>query len=559
MSLIATLARLEAVATGRARPAATVRHRHLSGRPLVFVPLTTAGEAGAPLGALVGTDRDTPRLLVVPQPRDRDLRFAFLAELADIVLPYIDSHADAVEAAERSETDPGTGKRVKVEVELCSDAPQLIVPSRAGVEYVRLLGRSTRFRRTAEQDPETPYPAPPRVPLLGRWLTHFGERSRVPGSSLLLALTEVLGRHWATGQSSLEDQHLGALLAWIAPPGGESGAEAALRAELARDAEGQPLCPPAGPATDPAFDNKLLAPAIERYDRARTALAAAEDGLQADDRLGELTAAERAVRDLVLSRTLPTWEKVWQGIDLLRELPEGAHVEERWTRDRWSFTGHRDRVVAGEPPQPRRDDAVTAANKLATREREQARLEAQEALDDPLVMAGRRLAGEAFAGEVVDVVMAYGEGRRPTPRPLVTVRTDDRPHLGERVKVYRSLGGKPQAAEFVRRAAADGATGAAGPGGAGSPDGPAGADGPDGPEDEGLLVLRIVDKMGRGKEPEEGSVPEKGDRVCFTLFEHEQRGGAKLPDPEDTPWTHGGPPGEPVPEAADSVTEEDVL
>ncbi|MDX3576228.1 hypothetical protein [Streptomyces sp. FL07-04A] len=529
MSLITALARLEAVASGRAQPAATVRHRRLSERPLVFVPLTTAGEAGAPLGALVGTERDAPRLLVVPQPRDRDLRFAFLAELADVVLPYLDSYADDVESAERAETDPETGKRVKVEVELCADAPQLIVPSRAGVDLVRLLGRSMRFRRTAEQDPETPHPAPPRVPLLGRWLTHFGERSRVPGSSLLLALTEVLGRHWATGQSSLEDQHLGALLAWIDPPPGETGAAAALRAELARDADGQLRCPPAGPATDPAFDNKLLAPAIERYDRARTALAAAEDGMQADDRLGALTAAEREIRALVRSRTLPTWNAVWAGLDLLRALPEGAHVEERWTRDRWSFTGHRDRVVAGEPPQPRRDDAVTAANKLATREREQARLEAQEALDDPLAMAARRLAGEAFAGEVVDVVMAYGEGRRPSPRPLVTVRTDDRPHLGERAKAYRSLGGKPQAAEFVERVAED------------------------------LIVLRIVDKMGRGKEPEAGTVPEKGDRLCFTLFEHEQRGGAKLPDPEDTPWTHGGPPGEQAPEPPDSVTQEDVL
>ncbi|MFF4500130.1 hypothetical protein [Streptomyces sp. NPDC001401] len=529
MSLITTLARLEACRTGRAQPAATVRHRHLSERPLVFVPLTTAGEAGAPLGALVGTDRDAPRLLAVPQPRDRDLRFTFLAELADVVLPYLDAYADDVEAAERNETDPETGKRVKVEVELCADAPQLIVPSRAGVDFVRLLGRSMRFRRTAEQDPETPYPAPPRVPLLGRWLTHFGERARVPGSSLLLAMTDVLARHWATGQSTLEDQHLGALLAWIDPPEGSTGAEAALHAELARDPEGQLQCPPAGPATDPAFDNKLLAPAIERYDRARTALAAAEDGLQADDRLGELTAAEREIRELVLSRTLPTWEKVWQGLDLLKALPDGAHVEERWTRDRWSFTGHRDRIVAGEPPQPRRDDAVTAANKLAAREREQARLEAQEALDDPLVMAGRRLSGEAFAGEVTDVVMAYSEGKRPSPRPLVTVRTEDRPHLGERVKVYRSLGGKPQAAEFVGREAED------------------------------LLVLRIVDKMGRGKEPEAGSVPEKGDRFCFTLFEHEQRGGPKLPDPEETPWTHGGPPGEAAAEAADPLTAEDVL
>ncbi|WP_217208345.1 hypothetical protein [Streptomyces sp. AC550_RSS872] len=546
MSLISTLARLEAVSTGRAQPAATVRHRRLSERPLVFVPLTTAGEAGAPLGALVGTDREAPHLLVVPQPRDRDLRFAFLSELADVVLPYIDAYAEDVEAAERAETDPETGKRVKVEVELCADAPQLIVPSRAGVDFVRLLGRSMRFRRTAEQDPEAPYPAPARVPLLGRWLTHFAERARVPGSSLLLAMTDVLARHWATGQSTLEDQHLGALLAWIDPPplsnalergdpqSGETGAEAALRAELARDRDGQLLCPPAGPATDPAFDNKLLAPAIERYDRARTALAAAEDGLEADDRLGDLTAAEREIRALVESRTRPTWDAVWRGLDRLRELPEASRVEERWTRDRWSFTGHRDRVLAGEPPQPRRDDAVTAANKLAAREREQARLEAQEALDDPLVMAGRRLSGEAFAGEVTDVVMAYSEGKRPSPRPLVTVRTDDRPHLGERAKVFRSLGGKPQSAEFV------GYEGDIGDGGA-------------------LVVLRVLDKMGRGKEPEEGSVPEKGDVLCFTLFEHEQRGGAKLPDPEQTPWTHGGPPGEQEPEAADPLTEEDVL
>ncbi|GAB1335796.1 hypothetical protein ACE1SV_23860 [Streptomyces sp. E-15] len=530
MSLITALARLEAVDSGRAQPTATVRHRHLSDRPLVFVPLTTAGETGAPLGALVGTDRDAPRLLAVPQPRDRDLRFTFLADLADIVLPHIDAYADAVEAAERTETDPETGKRVKVAAELCADAPQLIVPSRTGLDFVRLLGRSMRFRRTAEQDPDAPYPAPPRVPLLGRWLTHYGERARVPGSSLLLSLTDLLSRHWATGQSGLEDEHLGALLAWIAPPPpGLTGAEAARRAELARDADGQLLCPPAGPATDPAFDNRLLAPAIERYDRARTALAAAEDPLEADTRLAALTAAERHVRDLVESRTRPTWDAVWRGLDLLRALPPGAHVEERWTRDRWSFTAHRDRVRAGEPPQPRRDDAVTAANKLATREREQARLDAQEALDDPLVMAGRRLAGEAFAGEVTDVVMAYSDGRRPSPRPLVTVRTEDRPHLAERAKVYRSLGGKPQSAEFV------------------------GYDG------DGALVLRVLDKMGRGKEPEPGSVPEKGDRICCTLFEHEQRGGAKLPDPEETPWTHGGPPGEPAPEAPDAVTEEDLL
>lgn len=538
MSLISTLARLEAMESGRARPLTTVRHRRVSGRPLVLVPLTTSGEAGAPLGALVGTDRDAPRLLTVAQPRDRDLRFAFLAELAESVLPYLDGYADDVEAAERNETDPESGKRVKVEVELCADAPQLIVPSRPGIDFVRLLGRSMRFRRTAEDDPETPYPAPPRVPLLGRWLTHYGERARVPGSSLLLATTDLLNRHWATGQSNLEDQHLGALLAWIDPPAGSSGEEAALLAEVERDRSGQLVCPPAGPATDPAFDNRLLAPAIERYDRARQALAAAEDGPGADEQLARLTTAEREIRRLLADVMRPTWDAVWHGLDLLAELPEGTRVTDRWTRDRWSFTGHRDRVRAGEPPQPRRDDAVTAAQKLATRETAQAQLEAQEALDDPLVMAGRRLSGEAFLGEVTEVVRAYSESKRPTPRPLVTVRIDDLPHLGPRTKVYRSLEGRPQSAEFVRH------------------------------DEDGGLVLRLLDRMGRGKEPAPGSVPEKGERVAWTLFEHDQRGGPKLPDPEETPWTHGGPPGAqaalpgaaaPAADPADPVTEDDFL
>ncbi|MGD3110362.1 hypothetical protein [Streptomyces sp. YGL11-2] len=527
MSLIETLARMEAVAAGRAQPLTTVRHRHLSERPLVFVPLTTAGEAGAPLGALVGTDREKPLLLTVPQPRDRDLRFAFLAELAESVLPYVDGFADDVESEERKETDPETGKKVPVQVELCADAPQLIVPSTAGIEYVRLLGRSMRFRRTAEQEPAAPHPAPPHVPLLGRWFTHFGERARVPGACLLLSMTGLLTRHWATGQSVLEDQHLGALLAWIAPPPGVRGQDAAEYAEAARDDGGQLRCPPAGPATDPAFDNRLLAPAMARYDAG-------------------LPGAAEEVRTLVESQLRPTWDAVWQGIDLLRGLPEGARVADRWRRDRWSYTAHRDRIRAGEPPQPRQDDAVTAAQKLSARESAQAQLDAQEALDDTLVMAARRLAGEALHGTVTAVEMAYSEGRRPMPRPLVTLRTADRPQLDENAKLHRVLtDGRSQTAEFVAY-------------GAGEP---------------GTLVVRLTGGMGRGKTPEPGSVPEPGDAVCWTLFEHAPRGGPGLPDPEDTPWTHGGPPPgtsgttgatphlpptAPIP-APDTVTAEDFL
>ncbi|HJD81294.1 hypothetical protein [Kitasatospora aureofaciens] len=518
MSLLTTLARLEAVRSGRAEPLATVRHRHLSERPMVLVPLTAAGESGAPLAVMLGTDRDAPRLHLVPQPLNRTLRFDFLAELAADLLPYLESFGTDVEQIEGSEKDPETGEKTQVFRELCTDAPQLIVPNAAGVHHLALIGRSTRFRRTVEDAEPGPHPAPLRVPLLGRWLTHLTDRAQVPGSSLLLPMTGLLARHWATGQSHLEDQHLAARLAWHFPPPGLTGAQAAELAESERDEHGQLVHPPAGPATDPAFDAGVLAPAIARYD-------AAVNALQHSTEQGDEAAAEHAraaVRSAVehLERALravllPTWRDVWQGLDLLRTLPPAGHLEERWTGDRWSYTGHRDRLAAGEPPQPRQDDAVTAARKLAQREREQARLDVQEALDDPLAMAEHRLSGEAFSGVVTEVVLEYDTtGRSPKPRPLVTLRTADRPHADLGREAHRVHGPSAQKARIVAVEPA-----------------------------EGTVTLRVLSGMGRKKEPEPGSLPEPGEPVTFTLFELTVRQSAPLPEPDDTPWTHGGPPG----------------
>ncbi|MFD9124381.1 hypothetical protein [Kitasatospora sp. NPDC059571] len=522
MSLLTTLARLEAVRSGRAEPLATVRHRHLSERPMVVVPLAAAGESGAPLAVMLGTDRSAPRTHIVAQPLNRTMRFDFLDRLGAELLPYLESFGAEVEQIEGSERDPETGEKTPVVRELCADAPQLIVPNSGAVQLLALIGRSTRFRRTAEDADPGPYPAPTRVPLLGRWLTHLTDRAQVPGSSLLLPMTGLLARHWATGQSHLEDQHLAARLAWHGPPGGTGGAAAAELAETARDADGQLLHPPAGPLTDPRFDEAVLAPAITRHDAALAVARSAEGAAAEGAELLVKQAFERLHGSLerVL---LPTWEDVWRGLDLLRELPPGGHVADRWEGDRWSYTGHRDRLAAGEPPQPRQDDAVTAARKLAQREREQVRLDVQEALDDPLAMAAHRLSGEAFAGEVADVVPEYDtSGRSAKPRPLLVVRTPDHPHADPGREVHRVF--EPAGPDGVSRAAQRAVV--------------VGADAAG-----GTVTVRLVSGMGRRKEPEPGSVPEVGDRVVFTLFELAPRQSAPLPEPEDTPWTHGGPPG----------------
>jgi hypothetical protein len=466
MSTLTSLARALAVESGRAQPITTVRHVHLSDRPLVFIPLALAGEANAPLAAIAGDDRGAPSILVVPEPRDRTERFAFAARLAGIVLPYIAAYEE-----------PG-------------DAPQIIVPTASAAGFTRLLGRSTRFRRT-----DGDYPVPASVPLLGRWMTFYTERAVMPGSSLLLSMTAVLAEHWSTGQSPAEDQNLGALLGWIDPPEPMRGAEAA------RLAEDPVRCPPAGPATDPTFDNEVL------------------EGLLAAVRAAKATGRgyDRAVAsltDALSTQLVPVWELVWRGIDLLRALPAARHVPVRWADDCEAFGWHAAHVRDGGPPQPRHDSAVAAASRLARLERVQEQVAAQRAFDDPLIMAEHRMTGAAFAGQVVaaEPDRLDQSGRRRTLRPRITVATCDSV-LAEPGAVLTSPARPKQEARVVE-------------------------------VNGGRVILELKGGMGRSLTAARGSVPEPGETICYATFDTGYTRPPTFPPREQTPWTHGGPPPE---------------
>ncbi|MEV0155958.1 hypothetical protein AB0H57_19750 [Micromonospora sp. NPDC050686] len=483
MSTLRALAKAQALAAGVAQPVASVRHVHLSARPLVLVPLAMAGEAHAPLAALVGSAPGEAKLLVVPQPRNRDQRFRFVAELAGVVLPYLDSFRGVSEAVP---VDRGRDVRYRY-----VDAPQLLVPNPAGVTFLRLLGRSTRFRR-----PDGDYPVHPSVPLLGQWLTFFAERAEQPGSSALLAMTEALTLHWATGQSAVEDLHLPALLGWLDPPPGLTGAQAAARAE------DPSVCPPAGPATDPDFDNRVLAPAMARY---------ADAGDDAGARAAAYAELQRVLRD----QLAPTWELMWRGVGLLAGLPAGARVAGRWDGDRDAFTGYAEHVDSGGGPQPRRDGAVAAARRLHRLERALTSYAVQRAYDDPLVMAEHRLAGEAFVGEVTlaDPKRVDDTGKRPVLRPRIQVVTTEPVAVPVGAALW-SPARPSQKAKVVFVTPGDGKT---------------------------EVVLELSGGMGRGLTAPPGSVPEVGERLCWTTLSDAYLPAATFPDPDQTPWTHGGP------------------
>ena len=503
MTVLTALARAAAATSGRALPTKTVRHVHLSGRPLVLVAAQLAGEACAPLAVLAGDDREKPRLLVVYEPRDRTQRFEFAADLAAILLSYLDRHAD--DAGDGNSGGPGDvnpGERA----EPYQDAPQLLVPNLPHVAFLRLLGRSTRFRKT-----EGEYAVPPAVPLLGRWLTYYAERAEVPPSALLLPMTGALADHWATGQSAAEDANLAALLAWIDPPAGMTGHAAA------RAAEDPVRCPPAGPVTDPTFDNEVLAPALE---------AMREATLTGDG--PRLSRARAAMDDALRSQLEPTWALMWRAADLLRNLPAAAHLEQRWLSDRRSFTSQVAWIREGGAPQARRDSAVTAARRLARLEREQQRLAVERAYDDPLVMAEYRMTGEAFAGEVTEAEPDRVElGKRPVLRPWITVATVDEVLIepGAVLKSPVRPGQQATVIDVVPPGAAGGGT---------------------------RVILELKGGMGRSLTPQPGSVPAVGEHVTYTSLRDDFQPAAKLPDSEYTPWTHGGPPPEYVPDDEDA-------
>jgi hypothetical protein len=293
-----------------------------------------------------------------------------------------------------------------------------------------------------------------------------------------------------------------------ARPGvGLTGAQAALLAE-------DPLrFPPAGPVTDPDFDGKVLSHLI-------LAQQDAEPGSNAEHAAGE------ALRGALLSQLEPTWELMWQGIDLLRALPEAGHDAHRWMVDRGRFTDFAGKLDEGAPPQPRRDGAVAAARRLADLEAAQEAYDKQRALDDPLVLAQYRVTGEAFAGRITDVDAERQDtsGRSPKPRPHVWLRTADPVVLrqGTKVACPQRPGQRPVIVAVTR----DGG--------------------------EYVVELELVDGMGRKAVPEEGSVPEPGEHRCYsTVLAAERFAPPPLPELELTPWTHGGPPAAYAPTGAD--------
>lgn len=371
-----TYLHVTAASTGVALPRAAKCHVHLAARPMAIALYKLAGDAASPLAVLYGTDRARPKLLVAPEPRSREIRFDLLNELMADLLAWLRATPE-------------------------DEAPQLLVANPATAQFLGVLGRSLRHPPRSSIVPEATVYA-------GRHLAWLAERAEHPGSAVVIAMTAVLSDHWRTGQSDLEDSQLPTALAWIDPPIGVNGRDAALAAEAERRDS------PAGPASDPRWDEQL-AELVSEFNAAR------------NGRVDPATVASLAgpITKLCEDALSLTWRDLWHARDLLLRLPPAPSAASRFDDDARAWSWWRTYAEVPDARIANMDSARRAARLLDERERAQAALESQQSLDDPLRFAAVEADGRAIRGAVrradYDRRLVPPGRRNRVRRPLLTV------------------------------------------------------------------------------------------------------------------------------------------
>jgi hypothetical protein len=455
--------------SGRALRTAKFRHRRLLPRPLAVVLYQLGAEPFSAAAIGWGDRQERLTFRVAGEPRNRDLAFALLLEFA-----HWFNHRFEAPAADRETISRGdyTFSRSR-------SAPQVLVANSATAKMLDRLGRRLAYLPT-----DGPRPADEALVRLGRHLRFLSNHAWVPGQQLLVSLTDLLNDHWITSQSEVERQSLAALDAFIDPPDGVHGFDAAARVE---DNSIGPV--PVGE------DDERLAPLVERFNKLRS------DRTTPTVVKPLLGPIEDHYRPLVRR----VWDLLWRCRDREAKFTEAASVVRRWVEDRETYTAHMN-WMARSGLRRTRQTPRQAAMTLRELEEAQRLLEAEEACDDPLRMIPYLLQHKAVCGRVVAVDREHRElaTRRLVPRPLVTLRSPDPCLMPLGKELWWSV--RPEGREYVVHAID--------------------------PAPDGWLLVTL--KLMTGITAAE--LPAVGSEACFSV--HNTRPAPPLTLPRTEPWTH---------------------
>ena len=477
MSVIQLLLQAEAAEQQRAVRATAYRHRHLAPAPLIVCAYNLSGEAAAPLAIIYGTSAKKPALVVAAEPRNRESRFAainaFSADFHKYIQPFL-----------VTETRQGGRTGSHYEYQGAIDAPQVITPNRATRDYLGArIGRSLRYLGLGST-----HPVPDETAWTGAHLSWLADHAHFPGQSVFLAATELLTQHYATGQSALEDESLGTLLAWIDNPAG--GGMAAIH-QAEREL-------PFGPATDPVWESGLE-PLVRQFTLAH----------RAGDTAGT-KASEAKVERLVRPPLMAAYQATHRAVAIMRTIPQAGSVDDRWENDIREWSAYCRRASRDIPRFRKRHDPLLAARRIEIWSKALEHLDADQAFDDPLLMADLDADGQCLAGPVTRVDGTNREvkpgGVNHTLVPLITISLKSPTRLlpGQEVvwAIDRRVGG------VIRSVPPVGATGES--------------------------VIAVMSGHSKG-----ANLPKVGDSHLFVTLNPFQ--GMSPNEPSEVPWTHRPP------------------
>jgi hypothetical protein len=355
--------KLVAFQQGRAVVLASHQQIVIQQHALVICPLAMAGEDTTIHAIAVGAIGQPPSVRVVPDPRVRDDQYELVAWFGGIVEQYF------------------------AQCRAAGDFPQLWTTSGGTAGHLDVLADRFRFVRDN-----------PDVKRTGDLMTYATERAPVRGQQALMTMTGALSSHYATGQQDGEDDHLGAMMAWLDPPDGEDIHRAVARAE-------QEVM---GVNTDPEFDRNTLQPLLKRYHQARKAGAP-------DVQVRARAAGIEAELTPIVTRI---YEMTQRGFAFLHgRFPPSGQLTELARVETSSFLNFMVQRDAGSPL-PYRDRPRAGAFKVAEREFAVQATEAGAIYGDYVARARAQVIGDVLVGRVRDITVT-SVGRKHVHRFVV--------------------------------------------------------------------------------------------------------------------------------------------
>ena len=456
---------VEAAEAGRAVEQTRVRHTHLTDYPIGIVLFHPAAEPFAPAAIAYGTGPDDRHEMLCRDPRNRQLLF-------DALMPFADWFNTVFELPGDTRIEDEHGR------ELAAGIPQVVVANPGTWTALGMLGR--RLAYLGDIDGQPP---PQQLVTLGQHL-QFLIRRDTDGQQVTVPLTALLNDHWATPLSDEESLSLPALDAWVDPPTGQTGWEAAWAAEVL------PMGPLAAATSDAQLD-RLLG---ERRD--------AQDGSR------KAKEADRDIARLLSGWLDAPWHLLWRCVEREREQPEAAHVQRRVQSDIGAYTAHLDWQIRAGGLRRTRHTVKQAAGARNEYERDTQQLEYERAIDDPLCLIPHLLDGKGFTGTVVDSDEDHHRipsgGKRMSHRPLLVIDADREIFLSTESKLTWPAGpSQPWVVDKISNG--------------------------------GTRVMLYRDK-GTAPPPGERLAPVVGERVAFTTLTPPSSYRVQLAD--DPPWTH---------------------